>query len=214
MVLERTGEIMPSAANLMIFCTAALLLAISPGPGMLYVLARSLQGGRRVGLASSFGTALGGLCHVVAAALGLSLILAQSALAFALVKYLGAAYLVYLGVKTLLAKEEGLPIESAPAKGSPFWQGVLTEVLNPKTALFFLAFIPQFVDHDAPLVPQFLLLGAISVTLNTSADLAVVLATVPLSRRLKESAVWRRRQRKATGAVLVGLGTYVAVGAD
>jgi len=205
---------MPSAANLMIFCTAALLLAISPGPGMLYVLARSLQGGRRVGLASSFGTALGGLCHVVAAALGLSLILAQSAVAFALVKYLGAAYLIYLGVKTLLAKEEGMPIEASPAKGSPFWQGVLTEVLNPKTALFFLAFIPQFVDHAAPLVPQFLLLGAISVTLNTSADLAVVLATVPLSRRLKESAVWRRRQRKATGAVLVGLGTYVAVGAD
>lgn len=206
---------MPSLAHLTIFCTAALLLAISPGPGMLYVLARSLQGGRKVGLASSFGTALGGMFHVAAAALGLSLILAQSAVAFALVKYLGAAYLVYLGVKTLLAKEEeGLPHEAAPAKGSPFWQGVLTEVLNPKTALFFLAFIPQFVDHAAPLVPQFLLLGAISVTLNTSADLAVVLATVPLSRRLKESALWRRRQRKATGAVLIGLGTYVAVGAD
>lgn len=205
---------MPSLAHLTIFCTAACLLAISPGPGMLYVLARSLQGGRKVGLASSFGTALGGLFHVAAAALGLSLVLAQSAVAFALVKYCGAAYLIYLGVKTLLAKEEGLPQEAAPAKGSPFWQGVLTEVLNPKTALFFLAFIPQFVDHDAALVPQFLLLGTISVALNTSADLAVVLATVPLSRRLKESAVWRRRQRKATGAVLIGLGGYVAAGAD
>lgn len=206
---------MPSAAHLTIFCTAAFLLAISPGPGMLYVLARSLQGGRKVGLASLLGTALGGLCHVAAAALGLSLILAQSALAFALVKYLGAAYLVYLGVKTLLAKDqEGLPREATPAKGSPFWQGVLTEVLNPKMALFFLAFIPQFVEHDAPLVPQFLLLGAISVTLNTSADLLVVLVTVPLSRRLKESAIWRRRQRRATGAVLVGLGGYVAMGVD
>ena len=206
---------MPSVAHLTIFCTAALLLAISPGPGMLYVLARSLQGGRKVGFASSLGTALGGLCHVVAAALGLSLVLAQSALVFALVKYLGAAYLVYLGVKMLLAKDQdGLPLETGPAKGSPFWQGVLTEVLNPKTALFFLAFIPQFIDHAAPLVPQFLLLGTISVTLNTSADLAVVLATVPLSRRLRESAVWRRRQRRATGAVLIGLGGYVAAGAD
>ena len=205
---------MPSAANLTIFCTAALLLAISPGPGMLYVLARSLQGGRKVGLASSFGTALGGMFHVAAAAFGLSLLLARSAMAFALVKYCGAAYLVYLGIKTLMAKEEGLPQDAAPAKGSPFLQGVLTEVLNPKTALFFLAFIPQFVDHAAPLVPQFLLLGSISVTLNTMADLVVVLATVPLARRLKESAVWRRRQRRATGAVLIGLGGYVAVGAD
>lgn len=205
---------MPSVANLSLFCTAALLLAISPGPGMLYVLARSLQGGRRVGLASSFGTALGGMFHVAAAAFGLSLLLARSAMAFALVKYCGAAYLVYLGVKTLTAKEDGMPQDAAPAKGSPFLQGVLTEMLNPKTALFFLAFIPQFVDHTAPLVPQFLLLGTLSVTLNTLADLAVVLATVPLARRLKESAVWRRRQRRATGAVLIGLGGYVAVGAD
>jgi threonine/homoserine/homoserine lactone efflux protein len=181
---------------------------------MLYVLARSLQGGRRVGLASSFGTALGGMFHVAAAAFGLSLLLARSAMAFALVKYCGAAYLVYLGVKTLMAKEDGMPQDAAPAKGSPFLQGVLTEMLNPKTALFFLAFIPQFVDHTAPLVPQFLLLGTLSVTLNTLADLAVVLATVPLARRLKESAVWRRRQRRATGAVLIGLGGYVAVGAD
>ena len=206
---------MPSIAHLSIFCTAALLLAISPGPGMLYVLARSLQGGRKVGLASALGTALGGLVHVAAAAFGLSLLLAQSAMAFALVKYLGAAYLIYLGARTLLAKEpEGLPQGAAPAKGSPFWQGTLTEVLNPKIALFFLAFIPQFIDHDAPLVPQFLLLGMISVSLNTAADLTVVLATVPLARRLRESAVWRRRQRKATGMVLVGLGGYVALGAD
>jgi len=111
---------MPSAAQLSIFCTAAFLLAISPGPGMLYVLARSLQGGRKVGFASSLGTALGGLVHVMAAAFGLSLLLARSAMAFALVKYLGAAYLVYLGVKTLLAREEeGMPQQAAPAKGSP-----------------------------------------------------------------------------------------------
>ena len=94
---------------------------------------------------------------------------------------------------------------------SPFWQGVLTEVLNPKTALFFLAFIPQFVDHAAPLLPQFMLLGAISVALNTSADLVVVLAAAPLAQRLKTSILWRRRQRQASGVALVGLGSYVAV---
>jgi len=98
-----------------------------------------------------------------------------------------------------------------PEAGSPFWQGMLTEVLNPKTALFFLAFIPQFVNHGAPLVPQFLLLGALSVGLNTLADIAVVWAAGPLERRLKSSAMWRRRQRQTSGAALVGLGGYVAL---
>src|SRR5580704_7953173 len=114
---------------------------------MLYVLARSLKGGKKVGMASSFGTALGGMCHVIAAAFGLSAILAQSAHAFLFVKYLGAAYLVYLGIRTLLSRDAAVPETLDAAKGrNPFWQGVLTEVLNPKTALFFLAFIPQFVE--------------------------------------------------------------------
>jgi threonine/homoserine/homoserine lactone efflux protein len=95
--------------------------------------------------------------------------------------------------------------------GGPFWQGVATEALNPKTALFFLAFIPQFVTHDAPLVPQFLLLGAISVALNTGADVLVVMMAAPLQRRLGASASWRRRQQQASGLALIGLGGYVAV---
>jgi threonine/homoserine/homoserine lactone efflux protein len=195
-----------------IFLAAAFLLAISPGPGMLYVLARSLKGGRKTGLASSFGTALGGMSHVIAAALGLSAILAQSAYAFLFIKYLGAAYLIYLGVRTLASGEADMPDSATEAKEqNPFWQGVLTELLNPKTALFFLAFIPQFVDHTKPLIPQFILLGAISVALNTSADLVVVLAAAPLAKRLGTSILWRRRQRQASGAALVGLGTYVAV---
>lgn len=196
----------------MIFLSAALLLAISPGPGMLYVLARSLKGGKKVGLASSFGTALGGMGHVIAAAFGLSTILTQSAYAFSFVKYLGAAYLVYLGIRALLSGDAPMPDTMDEGNGqSPFWQGVLTEVLNPKTALFFLAFIPQFVDRAAPLLPQFILLGAISVALNTGADLMVVLAAAPLARRLETSILWRRRQRQATAAALVGLGSYVAV---
>jgi threonine/homoserine/homoserine lactone efflux protein len=97
------------------------------------------------------------------------------------------------------------------AAGNPFWQGMLTEVLNPKTALFFLAFIPQFVNHSTPVVPQFLALGALSVTLNTMADVAVVLAAGSLERRLKSSMLWRRRQRQASGVALIGLGGYVAL---
>jgi threonine/homoserine/homoserine lactone efflux protein len=138
-------------AHFLIFLSAAVLLAISPGPGMIYVLARSLRGGRAVGLASSFGTATGGMVHVLAAGLGLSAILARSASAFMVVKYLGAAYLMYLGVRTLLARDSDAPVDTTEQEaGSPFWQGMLTEMLNPKTALFFLAFIPQFVDHGAP----------------------------------------------------------------
>jgi threonine/homoserine/homoserine lactone efflux protein len=202
-----------TSGQFLIFLSAAFLLAISPGPGMLYVLARSLKGGKRVGFASSFGTALGGMGHVVAAAFGLSAILAQSAYAFLVVKYLGAAYLAYLGIRTLFSGDAAMlaTVDQGKKAQSPFWQGVLTEVLNPKTALFFLAFIPQFVDHAAPLLPQFLLLGATSIGLNTSADLVVVLAAAPLAKRLETSILWRRRQRQVSGAALVGLGSYVAV---
>jgi threonine/homoserine/homoserine lactone efflux protein len=198
-------------AHLFIFLSAAVVLAVSPGPGIIYVLARSLRGGRAAGLASCFGTALGGMVHVVAAGLGLSAILARSAAAFLAVKYLGAAYLLYLGIRMLLARDTALPAAVAQEAGSPFWQGMLTEVLNPKTALFFLAFIPQFVNHSAPLVPQFLALGAVSVTLNTLVDVVVVLAAGPLERRLQASSLWRRRQRQASGGALIVLGSYVAV---
>src|SRR5215467_11760941 len=133
-----------------LFLTAAVLLAIAPGPGMLYVLARSLAGGKREGVLSALGTFLGGMIHVIAAALGVSVILARSALAFAAVKYVGAAYLCFLGVRMILdaRRDHGSADLSAtalkPAR-NPLWQGVATEVLNPKTALFFLSFIPQFV---------------------------------------------------------------------
>ena len=203
---------MVTSGQFLIFLSAAFLLAISPGPGMLYVLTRSLRGGKKVGLASSFGTALGGMGHVIAAAFGLSAILAQSAYAFLFIKYLGAAYLVYLGFRTLFSGDATMQNSMDEGKGhSPFWQGALTEVLNPKTALFFLAFIPQFVDHAAPLLPQFILLGATSVALNTTADLVVVLAATPLAKRLEASVLLRRRQRQASGVALVGLGSYVAI---
>ena len=199
-----------------IFLTAALLLAIAPGPGMLYVLARSLAGGRREGVLSAFGTFLGGMVHVFAAALGLSIILAKSAVAFAAVKYLGAAYLCFLGVRMIVEArrdnaDPGAMLSTIQPQRNPLWQGVATEVLNPKTALFFLSFIPQFVSHTGGhIFLQFVTLGTISVVLNTTADLIVIAMAGPLGVRIRSSAVFRRRQRTVTGAIMIGLGTYLA----
>jgi threonine/homoserine/homoserine lactone efflux protein len=207
---------MIESSKLPLFLTAALLLAIAPGPGMLYVLARSLAGGRREGVLSSMGTLVGGMVHVLAAAAGVSVVLARSAMAFATVKYLGAAYLCFLGVRMILAArrdEDALPAEAVARVRNPFWQGIATEVLNPKTALFFLSFIPQFVDRSAGHVFwQFVALGAISVTLNTSADLLVTMFAGPLENRIRSSVKFRRAQRTATGAVMIGLGGYLAAG--
>jgi threonine/homoserine/homoserine lactone efflux protein len=205
------------STQLEIFFVAALLLAVAPGPGMLYVLARSLAGGKREGVLSAIGTFLGGMVHVLAAALGVSVILARSALAFSTVKYLGSAYLCFLGVRMILEarRAEAVPSNDLPttraSERNPLWQGVATELLNPKTALFFLSFIPQFVTRGAGHVFfQFVLLGTASVFLNTSADMLVILLAGPLGRKIRSSAVFRRRQRTVTGAVMVGLGTYLA----
>jgi threonine/homoserine/homoserine lactone efflux protein len=206
---------MQNGHSFVLFLTAATLLAIAPGPGMLYVLARTLAGGRREGVLSSLGTFLGGLVHVIAAATGLSIVLATSALTFAIVKYAGAAYLIYLGARMILAARNETDIADfhvGKSRRNPFWQGIATEVLNPKTALFFLAFIPQFVSHKSGGVFwEFLLLGTISVALNTSCDLIVTFLAGPIGTRLRSSASLRRRQRTATGLTLIGLGAYVAV---
>jgi threonine/homoserine/homoserine lactone efflux protein len=199
-----------------LFLAAATLLAIAPGPGMLYVLARTLAGGRREGVLSSLGTFLGGLAHVLAAATGLSIVLATSATAFAVVKYAGAAYLIYLGVRMIISargdQDADIQMSTGRVPRNPFWQGITTEALNPKTAIFFLAFIPQFVNRvSGGVFWQFLLLGTISVALNTSCDLIVTFVAAPIGARLKSSAVWRRRQRTATGLTLIGLGAFVAV---
>jgi threonine/homoserine/homoserine lactone efflux protein len=199
-----------------LFLTAALLLAVAPGPGMLYVLARSLAGGKREGVLSAFGTFFGGMVHVFAAALGVSIILARSALAFATVKYVGAAYLCFLGIRMILdaRKPDSSALEIDPPTKpvrNPLWQGVATEVLNPKTALFFLSFIPQFVNHSGGHVfLQFLMLGTVSVVLNTTADLIVIALAGPIGERIRSSATFRRRQRTVTGAIMIGLGTYLA----
>ena len=207
--------------RLILFLSAAVLLAIAPGPGMLYVLARSLAGGKREGVLSAFGTFLGGMGHVFAAALGVSIVLAKSAVAFATVKYVGAAYLCFLGVRMILDarkdkdkdkvnRDDAIPPNVKPAR-NPLWQGIATEVLNPKTALFFLSFIPQFVNRAGGHVfLQFVVLGTTSVVMNTTADLIVIALAGPLGERIRSSSAFRRRQRTVTGAIMIGLGTYLA----
>jgi threonine/homoserine/homoserine lactone efflux protein len=203
---------MPPSAKLWLFLSAAVLLAIAPGPGMLYVLSRSLAGGRREGTLSALGTFMGGMVHVFAAAAGISMILAKSAAAFAAVKYAGAAYLGFLGVKMILeARSQKIaPDEEKTGSRNPFLQGIATEVLNPKTALFFLSFIPQFVDHRAGHVfGQFVMLGMLSVSMNTTADLIVTMLAGPLGNRIRSSVTFRKRQRALTGMIMIGLGTYL-----
>ena len=199
------------AHRFLLFLAAALVLAVTPGPGIFYVLARSLAGGRREGVHSALGTFIGGLSHVLAAALGISAILAASAIAFHTVKYAGAAYLVWLGIRMIRTRNAELTSLAATPSQNAFRQGILTEALNPKTALFFLSFIPQFIAPDrSHIFLQFVLLGSISVVLNTTADLIVVQLAVPLERKLKHSARFRRRQRVASGIGMIGLGAYVA----
>lgn len=204
---------MPTLHNFILFFAASFLLAITPGPGIFYVLTRTLAGGRRDGVLSSVGTFFGGLVHVFAAALGLSAILATSAVAFSIVKYAGAGYLVFLGIRMILSRRADMEPHSVagPTGLAALRQGAVTEILNPKTALFFLSFIPQFVSPDrGHLFAQFLLFGTISVLLNTSADLVVCFAASRIAAKLNASAALRRKQRTATGVAMVALGGYVA----
>jgi threonine/homoserine/homoserine lactone efflux protein len=204
---------MPDRAHLTAFLAAALVLAVTPGPGIFYVLARSLGEGTRVGVRSSLGTAVGGLCHVVGAALGLSTLMMTSATAFEVVRYVGAAYLFFLGVRTLLGlRDDGDGAEQpAAVRGGALRQGALTELLNPKTALFFLTFLPQFVQPDRGAVaPQLLVLGAVSVALNSGVDLVVAGVAGRARGALRAGSRWVRRQRALSGVALIALGGYAA----
>ena len=197
----------------MTFLLAAVVLAITPGPGLAYVVARTAAGGRSEGLASCIGTGLGGLLHVAAAAVGLSLLVAQSATAFSLVKYLGAAYLVYLGWRLLRQGPPALASNAVAAQGArrALVEGIVVEALNVKTALFFLAFLPQFTVPGAPLVAQLVLLGGICVALNTLVDVLAVLAAQRLLRAGSTQAARARLLRRWSGATMVGLGAFLAL---
>jgi threonine/homoserine/homoserine lactone efflux protein len=195
------------------FLIAAVALAVTPGPGIAYVVARTVAGGRAEGLASCLGTGIGGLLHVLAAALGMSLVIAQSATAFNLLKYIGAAYLVYLGIRMLLRSGQPTTVEAVTAQGArrALLDGIMVEALNVKTALFFLAFLPQFVSPSEPLVPQLVLLGSVCVLLNTLVDVVAVFA----AHRLLESGVARaaraRAMTRVSGFTMLGLAAFLAL---
>ena len=204
---------MPDLIQLALFFAAALVLAVTPGPGIFYVAARSLAGGRAEGVASSFGTGLGGLVHVVAGSLGVSALVLASAELFTALKLVGAAYLVWLGFRTFQsARREALGLAggaAAPAIGTSraFREGVLVEALNPKTAAFFLAFIPQFVDPAVGHVAvQFVVLGTISVVLNTAADIVVAVAASGIREGAAARPALVRRLREGSGAAMIALG--------
>lgn len=210
---------MPESTQLALFFAAALLLAMTPGPGIFYVAARTLAGGRTEGIASSFGTGLGGMAHVLAGSLGVSAIVLASAELFTALKLLGAVYLVWIGFRTVrAARRDALAAVSGEA-ASPhlggrraFREGVVVEALNPKTAAFFLAFVPQFVDPAASNVAlQFAVLGCICVVLNTLADLVVAF----LAGGIRAGATARpnliRRLREGSGAAMVALGIGLAL---
>jgi threonine/homoserine/homoserine lactone efflux protein len=202
--------VFPDSTSAALFCLAALALLAIPGPAVLYVVVQSAEQGRRVGLASVAGIHLGTLVHVAAAAVGLSALIVASAVAFSTVKYAGAAYLIYLGVRKLLERS---PVDKhEPARESlrrAFARGAVVNVLNPKTALFFLAFLPQFIDTDRGGVwSQALVLGLIFMVLGLVSDSLYALAAGTVGGLLRRR---RRALRYGSGIVFIGLGTAAAL---
>jgi threonine/homoserine/homoserine lactone efflux protein len=199
--------------DLSLFLLAALIIAAIPGPGIFYVTARTLSGGRSAGIASTFGLALGGLVHVVAGGLGVSAIILASAQLFTGLKLAGALYLVWLGIRTF--REAGnMPLQQIGPVGTlrAFRDGVVVEALNPKTAAFFLAFIPQFLDPAAghPAL-SFITLGLISVALNTFADVVVVAMASAARENFVRKPDLLRRLRQGSGLFMAGLGISLAL---
>lgn len=206
---------LPSASAFGLFCLASVALAVVPGPAVTYVVTQTVDKGRRAGLTSACGVASGGLVHVTAATVGLSALIASSATAFTTVKLIGAAYLVAVGIKRLLtrdAEEELAEAELAAAPlGHLYRQGVVVNVFNPKTALFFLAFLPQFVDaHRGAVAPQVAVLGLTFATIAFASDVTYAFLADVLAARFRRSRAGMRLRRYATGGIFVVLGATAA----
>jgi threonine/homoserine/homoserine lactone efflux protein len=199
---------MPSGHAFAIYIPAALVLLAIPGPAVLYVIATSVEGGRRAGLLSVAGVHLGSIVHVAAACAGLSALIVSSAIAFSTVKYVGAAYLIFIGIKKWFEKDDVPDVPRPPRSGRRiFTQGVVVNVLNPKTALFFLAFLPQFVDRDRTVWTQIAVLGLVWVVLGFLSDGAYALAGGTIGRFLRRR---KKMVRIASGGIFVGLGAVAA----
>jgi threonine/homoserine/homoserine lactone efflux protein len=205
---------MPSTETLLVFSAAALALIVVPGPAVLYIVAQSIDRGRLAGVVSALGVATGGLVHVTAATIGLSSLLVSSATAFTVVKYAGAAYLIGMGLWTILHRREAVETAAAPRERRlrrRYWQGVVVNVLNPKTALFFLAFLPQFVDPNSGSAGlQLAVLGLVFVVLAVASDCVWALAAGTASERLRGNRRFLAVQRYVSGSVFVGLGALTA----
>jgi threonine/homoserine/homoserine lactone efflux protein len=203
----------PNHSSLMLFIGAALLLLVIPGPAVFYILGRSIGHGRSAGLVSALGISVGTLVHTAAAAVGLSALLMSSAIAFGAVKYLGAAYLIYLGVQKLRREESMELQEGAPRirLSRIFAQGIIVNVLNPKSALFFFAFLPQFVDASrGNVVGQILFLGILFAFLGMLSDSLWAIFAGTLAQWLRGNARWMRTQRYVSGGMLISLGLATA----
>ena len=205
---------MPSLSTLAIFAAASLALTLIPGPAVLYIVTRSVAQGRRAGVISMLGVQTGGLVHVTAAALGLSALLASSATAFSVVKYAGAAYLCWLGVQKLRGADPAGFSDELPQRSQAhlFRQGLIVNVLNPKTAIFFLAFLPQFIDRSAGAIPlQVTVLGLVFVTVAFFSDGAYALLAGAVAERLRGSSTMQRRLDRVSGTIMIGLGAVAAL---
>jgi threonine/homoserine/homoserine lactone efflux protein len=207
--------VIPSAGSIGLFAVAATLLLLTPGPAVLYIVARSIEQGRIAGLASVFGITTGTLVHVLASTLGLSALLASSALAFALVKYAGAGYLIYMGVRRILSR---IDTPAAPQKlprrslGRLYRDGFFVNLLNPKTALFFLAFLPQFVDPARGAVPfQIAFLGLLFTLMGLTSDGLYALVAGTAGQWVKRRSRYLEWERYITGSVFIGLGLTAAL---
>jgi len=206
---------LPHGSSLLLFLSATIVLLVVPGPAVLYVTGRTIGQGRTAGLVSVLGIGAGTLCHVVAAALGISALLASSAMAFGLIKYIGAAYLIFLGVQRIITREAENGLGAAapsPARLSRvFGQGIIVNVLNPKTALFFLAFLPQFVSPERGSVAlQIMFLGTMFAVMGVMSDSMWVVLAAAVSRWLQQSRRWFDVQRYISGGLLIGLGVVTA----
>jgi threonine/homoserine/homoserine lactone efflux protein len=205
---------MPTWTTLSLFLLAALGLLVVPGPAVLFIMTRSVDQGRQAGTISSLGIGTADLIHTTAAALGLSALLLTSALAFTVVKYVGAAYLIYLGVRTLLRRGESHRNHGTEPQTLPrmFFQGMMVELLNPKTALFFLAFLPQFVDPTrGAVIWQFLLFGSLYAVLGFLDLTLYGLIAGTMAVLLKSSIRFQRIQRYVTGCIYIALGLTAAL---
>jgi threonine/homoserine/homoserine lactone efflux protein len=207
-------SLLPPPRELLFFVTAAIILLVTPGPAVLYIVTRSVDQGRRSGFASACGIATGGLVHVLAATFGLSALLVSSAAAYAVVKYVGAAYLIYLGVRKF--REQAADIDRIkhvqPASlRRVYAQGVFVQILNPKSAIFFFAFLPQFVSPSrGPVGLQFLALGLLFGAMGFASDSLWAFTAGAASGWLRRNRTWLRHQQHVAGSVYIGLGLATA----